>query len=82
MTKLKLTLVAKGIKQIQMAYDLKTNPSHLNRIVNGWLVPGEDMKARIAAYLECPTALLWPPEPQEKRGTQPKHQKNDTRSQQ
>lgn len=58
-TKLKLKLVEKGIKQKDLAEELKVTIQSLNGWVNGKNKPSLEMALRIAKRLGCTVEELW-----------------------
>jgi len=56
---IKFLLVQQHIKQLQMCFDLKMNPSRLSGIINGWIEPKPDEQEKIANYFNVKPAALF-----------------------
>ncbi|RJR35113.1 MAG: XRE family transcriptional regulator [Desulfobacteraceae bacterium] len=57
--RLRNELWKRGIRQIDLAYEIKINPSRLSKYINGWEeMPGKVKKA-ISDWLEMPEAELF-----------------------
>jgi ribosome-binding protein aMBF1 (putative translation factor) len=56
---LKLLLVEKGIRNFDLAKHLGCDPAKISKIVNGWLDPDPETKAKIAKFLRVKKADIW-----------------------
>ncbi len=52
--KLKILMIKKGIKNVQMARDLGICDSRFSKMVNGWISIPDNLKPKIASYLGVP----------------------------
>lgn len=57
---IKEALQAKGISQVQAAFDLEINRVAFNYIANGWEIPGPVTRIKICHYLDLPERALFP----------------------
>ena len=56
---LKVKLLEQGISQFQLSRDLGISDSYLSKVVNGWVEPPVELKARIASLLGCPVSEIF-----------------------
>ncbi len=56
---LKLAIVSSEKKQLEISRNCAINPTKLNLIVNGWLLPTEEEKQLLARELEKPINELF-----------------------
>lgn len=52
MRRTKARLVFLGIRQVEAARDLGIEPTRFNRILNEWIRPTPEEKAKIVAYMK------------------------------
>ena len=57
--KLKMALIEKDETQYRLAQVLKCDPAVVSRIFNGWINPSDEVKRRIANFLDKPVAELF-----------------------
>jgi ribosome-binding protein aMBF1 (putative translation factor) len=57
--KLKMLLVEKGVRNFDLAKHLSCDPAKVSKIVNGWLDPDPETKAKIAAFLKMKKGDIW-----------------------
>jgi DNA-binding XRE family transcriptional regulator len=57
--KLKVALIEKGETQYRLAQVLKCDPAVVSRISNGWINPSNEVKRKIANFLDRPIAELF-----------------------
>jgi len=50
-TALKILIIEKGRRQVEVSHRLKKDPAWLSRVVNGWVSPTDDELRRLAAVL-------------------------------
>ena len=50
--RLKVALMKKGLRQIDLAIGIKVNPSLISNIINGRVRPSDELKGVISKYLE------------------------------
>lgn len=67
---LKKILVDKGISQSQLAFDLKMSFSSLNRVINGWEEPSDELRRQLATYLSTKVSELFSSEGNKGNGKQ------------
>lgn len=72
---LKLQIWKTGIHQNRLAKMLQMDETRLSRIVNGYREPSAELRAKIAAVLQCDEAWLF----EEAEPTQPPGSANTTR---
>ncbi len=58
-TRLKIALLERGITQLQLALDLKYDPSLVSKVIRGWELPSRQFIADVARYLERPAGELF-----------------------
>ncbi len=58
-TKLKLTLLERGISQLQLALDLGYDPSLISKVIRGWERPSRQLVEDVAHYLNVPPASVF-----------------------
>jgi transcriptional regulator with XRE-family HTH domain len=68
---LKLQMWRSGIRQNRLARTLQMDETILSRIVNGFRQPCPEMKAKIAAALNCDSEWLFEPVPDLAQASQP-----------
>lgn len=56
---IKEMLQERGIKQIQVAFDLEIPYSRFNRIAKGWEIPNAEQQKEIAEYLDVEASDLF-----------------------
>jgi len=56
----RMLLLQQGRTQIGMAQDLRIPESELSRIVNGYREPSDELKQRLASYLNTEVVVLFP----------------------
>jgi len=57
--KLKMALLANGVRQARMALDLGWDPAKLSRIINETFTPTPEDRLAIAKYLSLPESTLF-----------------------
>jgi transcriptional regulator with XRE-family HTH domain len=62
---LKLEMIRQRKRNFDLAKYLSCDPAKVSRILNGWLVPDEATKTRIAKFLEMPVDNLFSGRPKE-----------------
>lgn len=50
-TKLKIAMIKKNIKGVEIAKHLNCDPGNFSKIVNGWITPNNDTKQKISDML-------------------------------
>ena len=58
-TRLKIALMERGITQLQLALDLKYDPSLVSKVIRGWEPPSRQFIADVARYLDRPARELF-----------------------
>jgi transcriptional regulator with XRE-family HTH domain len=58
-TRLKLALLERGISQLQLAHDLRYDPSLVSKVIHGWERPSGRFIADVAHYLDRPASELF-----------------------
>jgi len=54
-----MLLVEKGVRNFDLAKHLSCDPAKVSKIVNGWLDPDPETKAKIAAFLKMKKGDIW-----------------------
>lgn len=57
---LKIALVERGFRQLELSKFLRIDPSRLSKIVNGWIKPDENTKKEISRFLGKPVEDIFP----------------------
>jgi len=58
--KLKMKILESGKPQIALAREMKIPEPYLSKIVNGWLIPKNEIKDKIAQALNCQIEEIFP----------------------
>lgn len=61
LTRFKISMHRKGISQQEIAKKLDISDATVSRIANGWKVPDEELKTKLAGLLGQRVEYLWPP---------------------
>jgi len=56
---LKIALIERGLRQIELSHLLGCDPAKVSKIVNGWIEPDEDLKREIARFVGRPVEKLF-----------------------
>lgn len=56
---LKVALIERGLKQIELSRLLGCDPAKVSKIVNGWIDPDQEMKRKIARFVGRPVEKLF-----------------------
>lgn len=67
LSRIKISLYKKGLTQQELASKLGLSEASISRICNGWKLPNEELKTKIAKLLQRKVEFLWPPK-REKSG--------------
>ena len=57
---LKAKIFVEGYTQLQVARQAGVSDSYLSKVIRGWIDPPPEIKARLAAILECDVKELFP----------------------
>jgi ribosome-binding protein aMBF1 (putative translation factor) len=57
--KLKILMIEKGVKNFDLAQQLKVDPAKVSKIINGWIVPDDKLQKQIAQALQVPAREIW-----------------------
>ena len=57
---LKTRIIKKGLSQLKVARDAGVSDSYLSKVINGWVDPPDEIKARLANVLGCNIKEIFP----------------------
>lgn len=58
--RLKSKILEQGLSQLQVARDAGVSDSYLSKVVNGWIEPPNEIKARLASVVGCAVKEIFP----------------------
>jgi transcriptional regulator with XRE-family HTH domain len=58
--KLKTRIIEKGLSQLKIARDTGVSDSYLSKVVNGWVDPPKEVKAKLAGVLGSNIKEIFP----------------------
>lgn len=58
--RLKTKIIERGLSQLRVARDAGVSDSYLSKVINGWLDPSNEIKARLASVVGCTVEEIFP----------------------